>query len=123
MLAVAAAEGFKLDAVQMPVSVIGAHGRGFEKQDPPEFGGQGIAVLGMKSRANGILLKSNTVTAIECLREGAFDYVLKPFKIAELIQIIARVLRRRRRMIARPPGLRMRRRKPWRRLRRRLCGW
>jgi diguanylate cyclase (GGDEF)-like protein len=39
-------------------------------------------------------------TAIECLREGAFDYLLKPFKIDELRQVITRALRRKRRMIA-----------------------
>jgi predicted aldo/keto reductase-like oxidoreductase len=67
MLAVAAEEGFKFDAVQMPLNVMDAHYRSFEKQVLPELVKQGIAVLGMKSMANGILLRSNTVTAIECL--------------------------------------------------------
>src|SRR5262245_57219511 len=67
MLAMAEEEGFKFDAVQMPLSVMDAHYRSFGKQVLPELVRQGIAVLGMKSMANGILLKSNTVTAIECL--------------------------------------------------------
>ena len=33
----------------------------------PELLKEKIGVLGMKSMANGIILKSNTVTAIECL--------------------------------------------------------
>ena len=39
-------------------------------------------------------------TAVECLRDGAFDYLLKPFKAVELHEVIARSLRRQRRMIA-----------------------
>jgi predicted aldo/keto reductase-like oxidoreductase len=67
MLKVAADHGFKFDAVQMPLSVMDAHYRSFEKMVLPELVDQNIGVLGMKSMANGILLKSNTVTPIECL--------------------------------------------------------
>lgn len=67
MLEIAAKHGFKFDAVQMPLNVMDAHYRSFEKQVLPELVKQNIAVLGMKSMANGILLKSNTVTPIECL--------------------------------------------------------
>jgi diguanylate cyclase (GGDEF)-like protein len=38
--------------------------------------------------------------AIECLREGAFDYLLKPFNLDELKTVIARVTLRQRQMIA-----------------------
>jgi diguanylate cyclase (GGDEF)-like protein len=38
-------------------------------------------------------------TTIECLQNGAFDYVLKPCQMEELEQVIARVLKRRRQMI------------------------
>jgi hypothetical protein len=44
-----------------------AHYRSFEKQVLPELVKNKIAVLGMKSMANGILLKSKTVKPIECL--------------------------------------------------------
>jgi len=66
-LEVAAENGFKFDTVQMPLNVMDAHYRSFEKLVLPELVKQNIGVLGMKSMANGILLRSNTVTAIECL--------------------------------------------------------
>src|SRR6267378_1627801 len=67
MLEVAAEHGFKFDTAQMPLNVMDAHYRSFEKLVVPELVKQKIGVLGMKSMANGILLKSNTVTPIECL--------------------------------------------------------
>jgi aryl-alcohol dehydrogenase-like predicted oxidoreductase len=66
-LEVAEENGFKFDAVQMPLNVMDAHYRSFEKLVVPELVKQQIGVLGMKCMANGILLKSNTVTPIECL--------------------------------------------------------
>jgi len=68
MLEVAQENGFKFDTVQMPLNVMDAHYRSFEKLVVPELVKLGIGVLGMKSMANGILLKSKTVTPIECLR-------------------------------------------------------
>ncbi|GAB1538714.1 hypothetical protein NUACC21_13780 [Scytonema sp. NUACC21] len=67
MLEVAGDRGFKFDAVQMPLNVMDAHYRSFAKLVVPELVKQNIGILGMKSLANGILLRSNTVTAIECL--------------------------------------------------------
>ena len=67
MLEVAALHGFKFDTVQMPLNLFDAHYRSFSKLVVPELVRQNIGVLGMKSMANGILLKSNTVTPIECL--------------------------------------------------------
>ena len=67
MLEVAARHGFRFDAVQMPLSVMDAHYRSFEKEVLPELVKNKIAVLGMKCMANGILLKSQTVKPIECL--------------------------------------------------------
>jgi predicted aldo/keto reductase-like oxidoreductase len=67
MLEVAADHGFTFDTVQMPLNVMDAHYRSFGKQVLPELVKQNIGVLGMKSMANGILLKSKTVTPIECL--------------------------------------------------------
>jgi aryl-alcohol dehydrogenase-like predicted oxidoreductase len=66
-LEVAEEHGFKFDAVQMPLSVMDAHYRSFEKLVLPELVRRGVGVLGMKSMANGILLRSNTVTPVECL--------------------------------------------------------
>jgi hypothetical protein len=51
----------------MPLNVMDAHYRSFEKLVLPELTKLNIGVLGMKCMANGILLKSNTVTPMECL--------------------------------------------------------
>jgi aryl-alcohol dehydrogenase-like predicted oxidoreductase len=67
MLEVAKENGFKFDTAQMPLNVMDAHYRSFEKLVVPELVKLEIGVLGMKSMANGILLKSKTVTPIECL--------------------------------------------------------
>src|SRR5215216_5633760 len=67
MLEVAKENGFEFDTVQMPLNVMDAHYRSFEKMVLPELVEQNIGVLGMKPLANGMILESNTVTAIECL--------------------------------------------------------
>jgi aryl-alcohol dehydrogenase-like predicted oxidoreductase len=67
MLQVAAEHGFDFDTVQMPLNLMDTHYRSFEKDVLPELVRRNIGVLGMKSMANGILLKSKTVKPIECL--------------------------------------------------------
>jgi predicted aldo/keto reductase-like oxidoreductase len=67
MLEVAARHGFHFDAVQMPLNVMDAHYRSFEKLVLPELLNQKIGVLGMKSMGSGVILKSRTASAIECL--------------------------------------------------------
>jgi aryl-alcohol dehydrogenase-like predicted oxidoreductase len=67
MLQVARDRGFTFDSVQMPLNVMDAHFRSFEKLVLPELVRQGIGVLGMKSMANGIILRSHTATPTECL--------------------------------------------------------
>jgi aryl-alcohol dehydrogenase-like predicted oxidoreductase len=66
-LAVAREHGFTFDAVQMPLNVMDAHYRSFERLVLPELVRENIAVLGMKSMAAGLILKSGTATALECL--------------------------------------------------------
>ena len=68
MLDVASEHGFAFDAAQMPLNVMDAHYRSFGTLVVPELVQRGIGVLGMKSMGNGIILRSNTVTAVECLR-------------------------------------------------------
>ena len=68
MLDVAREHGFLFDTVQMPLNVMDAHYRSFGKLVLPELVRQGIGVLGMKPMANGIILKSKTVSPVECLR-------------------------------------------------------
>ena len=67
-LDVAAEHGFVFDTVQMPLNVMDAHYRSFERLVVPELVRQNIGVLGMKSMGNGVILKSGTVSAPECLR-------------------------------------------------------
>jgi len=67
MLEVADKCGFKFDTVQMPLNLMDAHYRSFAKEVVPVLVSRRIGVLGMKSMASGILLKSNTVTPFECL--------------------------------------------------------
>src|SRR5215217_6657356 len=68
MLEVARENGFHFDAVQMPLNVMDAHYRSFEKMVLPELVEQNIGVLAMKTMANGAILESKTVTPIECLQ-------------------------------------------------------
>jgi aryl-alcohol dehydrogenase-like predicted oxidoreductase len=66
-LEVAAQMGQSFDTVQMPLNVMDAHYRSFERLVLPVLLEQNIGVLGMKSMANGYILRSGTVGAIECL--------------------------------------------------------
>ncbi|HXQ71601.1 MAG TPA: aldo/keto reductase [Pyrinomonadaceae bacterium] len=68
MLEVAKQNGFEFDAVQMPLNVMDAHYRSFEKMVLPELIKQNIGVLAMKTLANGAILESKTVSATECLQ-------------------------------------------------------
>ncbi len=68
MLAVAAERGFRFDAVQMPLNVMDAHFRSFAHLVLPYLVEQGIAVLGMKTFADSVLLKSGAaITPLEYL--------------------------------------------------------
>ncbi len=67
MLAVATAYKFRFDAVQMPLNVMDAHFHSFEHHVLPELVKEGIGVLGMKALGFGEILRSKTVSAIECL--------------------------------------------------------
>lgn len=68
MLEVANENGFQFDTVQMPLNVMDAHYRSFEKMVLPELVKQNTGVLAMKTLANGTILESGAVTAIECLQ-------------------------------------------------------
>jgi len=67
MLKIASEHGFHFDTVQMPLNVMDAHFRSFTQLVVPEAVKQGIGILGMKSMGDQIILKSKTVTPIECL--------------------------------------------------------
>jgi len=62
---------FPFDAVQMPLNVLDAHFRSFEKQVLPELVARNIGVIGMKplggGRRTGAIVGTGKVTAEECL--------------------------------------------------------
>lgn len=59
---------FAFDTVQMPLNVMDAHFRSFQKEVLPVLVTRGIGVLGMKPMASGHILQSKTVSALDCLR-------------------------------------------------------
>jgi aryl-alcohol dehydrogenase-like predicted oxidoreductase len=68
MLEKAKQHNFHFDTVQMPLNLMDAHFRSFEKAVLPALVSEGIGVLGMKSMGSGVLLKSNTVAPADYLR-------------------------------------------------------
>jgi aryl-alcohol dehydrogenase-like predicted oxidoreductase len=68
MLETAKKHGFTFDSVQMPLNVMDAHYKSFQKQVLPVLAERGIAPLGMKPIGSGLLLESGAVRADECLR-------------------------------------------------------
>src|SRR6266853_2603165 len=68
MLETAATHQFDFDAVQMPLNAMDAHFESFEKKVLPVLVKKEIGVLGMKPMGAGLLLKSNTVSPVQCLR-------------------------------------------------------
>ena len=111
MLATAAERGFHFDAVQMPLNVMDAHFRSFAHLVLPYLVEHGIAVLGMKTFADSVLLKSHApiqpleylhyslnlptsvvITGVESQRDldQAFEAVrtfepMDPSKVSELL--------------------------------------
>ncbi len=67
MLDKARDNGFRFDTVQMPLNLMDAHFRSFQKQVLPVLVSEKMGVLGMKSMGSGVLLKSGAVTPQECL--------------------------------------------------------
>jgi predicted aldo/keto reductase-like oxidoreductase len=59
--------GFEWDAVQMPLGVLDAHHKSFEKHVLPELVRRGIGVLAMKTLSGGHLLETGRVTVKEAL--------------------------------------------------------
>lgn len=67
MLEVAAAHNFKFDAVQMPINVMDAHFRSFEKQVLPKLLADKIGVLAMKTFGDPFILDSKTIEPLDAL--------------------------------------------------------
>jgi predicted aldo/keto reductase-like oxidoreductase len=67
MLEIAAAHGFRFDTAQMPLNVMDAHFRSFERAVLPQLLKNGIGVLGMKSLGDPFIAVSGIVTPIEAM--------------------------------------------------------
>jgi aryl-alcohol dehydrogenase-like predicted oxidoreductase len=67
MLRAADARGFAFDTVQMPLNVMDAHFRSFERKVLPVLRAREIGVLAMKPLGGGHILASKTANAVECL--------------------------------------------------------
>jgi predicted aldo/keto reductase-like oxidoreductase len=67
MLETAAAHQFHFDAVQMPLNAMDAHYESFGQKVLPVLLKNEIGVLGMKPMGAGLLLRSNTLSPVECL--------------------------------------------------------
>jgi aryl-alcohol dehydrogenase-like predicted oxidoreductase len=67
MLEVAKEHGFRFDAVQLPLNVMDAHFRSFERNVLPVLVKEGIGVLGMKALGDSQILTSG-IPPIECLQ-------------------------------------------------------
>src|SRR5271167_1641353 len=67
MLATASKHGFTFDTVQMPLNVMDAHFNSFEQKVLPVLTKNDIGVLAMKPMGDHYILRSKTVTALECL--------------------------------------------------------
>jgi aryl-alcohol dehydrogenase-like predicted oxidoreductase len=68
MLEMADKRNFPFDTAQMPINVMDAHFRSFEKEVVPVLLEKQIALLGMKSMGDKNILTSKTVTPLECLQ-------------------------------------------------------
>jgi aryl-alcohol dehydrogenase-like predicted oxidoreductase len=68
MLEMAEKNNFAFDTVQMPLNVMDAHFRSFEKEVVPVLVKKQIAVLGMKAMGDKNILASKVVTPLECLQ-------------------------------------------------------
>ncbi len=67
MLELSRKNNFQFDTVQMPINVMDAHFRSFRNLVVPVAEKMGLGILCMKSMGSGVILKSNTVTPVECL--------------------------------------------------------
>jgi len=67
MLKAADEHDFEFDTVQLPLNVLDAHYRSFEKMVLPVLVQKGIGVLGMKPMSAGKIFETKKVSATECL--------------------------------------------------------
>ncbi|HXV28949.1 MAG TPA: aldo/keto reductase [Sinorhizobium sp.] len=67
MLEMAEQRGVHLDSCQMPLNILDGQFRSFQLDVVPKLVAKGVAVLGMKPMAAGMIPRNNLATGIECL--------------------------------------------------------
>lgn len=88
MLKAADEHGLVFDTVQLPLNVMDAHFRSFERQVLPVLLEKDIGVLAMKPLGSGKILETGRVSAIECLRYAMnlpVSTVITGFETMELL--------------------------------------
>jgi predicted aldo/keto reductase-like oxidoreductase len=68
MLETATKHNYTFDTVQMPLNAMDAHFDSFGSKVVPVAKNLNMGILGMKPMGDGVILKSKTVTPVECLR-------------------------------------------------------
>ena len=68
MIETATKHNYTFDTVQMPLNAMDAHFDSFASKVIPEAKKRNMGILGMKPMGDGVILKSKTVTPVECLR-------------------------------------------------------
>jgi predicted aldo/keto reductase-like oxidoreductase len=68
MIETATKHNYTFDTVQMPLNAMDAHFDSFGSKVIPVAQKLNMGILGMKPMGDGVILKSNTVTPVECLR-------------------------------------------------------
>jgi predicted aldo/keto reductase-like oxidoreductase len=68
MIETATKHNYTFDTVQMPLNAMDAHFDSFGAKVIPAAKKLNMGILGMKPMGDGVILKSNTVTPVECLR-------------------------------------------------------
>lgn len=68
MIETATKHNYTFDTVQMPLNAMDAHFDSFAGKVLPAARKLNMGILGMKPMGDGVILKSNTVTPVECLR-------------------------------------------------------
>jgi predicted aldo/keto reductase-like oxidoreductase len=68
MIETATKNNYTFDTVQMPLNAMDAHYDSFGAKVVPVAKKLNMGILGMKPMGDGVILKSNTVTPVECLR-------------------------------------------------------
>lgn len=92
MIETATKHNYTFDTVQMPLNAMDAHFDSFGAKVIPAARKLNMGILGMKPMGDGVILKSNTVTPVECLRYAMHLPVSVVITGCESMQILQQAL-------------------------------